>query len=47
MKTLVNAVQEQGLHACSFNSLEYPSGIYVYRLKSRSITLTNKMVLNK
>lgn len=47
VKTLVNRFQEAGTYETRFDSQLYPSGIYIYRLKSGKQFKTGKMVLLK
>jgi hypothetical protein len=48
--TLVNAHQEAGIYAVSFNAtkaLSLSSGVYIYRLQAGSFISTKKLVLMK
>lgn len=47
VKTLVDRFQEAGTYDTRFESQLYPSGIYIYRLKSGKQSKTGKMVLLK
>ncbi|MCP4634049.1 MAG: T9SS type A sorting domain-containing protein [candidate division Zixibacteria bacterium] len=47
IETLVNGKQEKGVQIISWNASEYPSGIYLYRLKTNSTSVTRRMVLLK
>ena len=43
--TLVDQVQDAGIHQLQFNALHLPSGVYFYRLKADAVLLTRKMLL--
>jgi hypothetical protein len=45
IKTLVDALQHAGLHACRFGGDDLPSGVYFYRLVTGTFSETRKMVL--
>ena len=45
--TLVNAVQEAGVHSASFDARNLTSGIYFYTLRTEKHSITKKMVLQK
>ncbi|MGA7160206.1 MAG: right-handed parallel beta-helix repeat-containing protein [Bacteroidota bacterium] len=45
--TLVNERQVAGVHEVIFSSLEYPSGVYFYRLEANGTMLSKKMILLK
>jgi hypothetical protein len=50
--TLYNGVQKIGIHSVSWNGLDdqarpVPSGVYIYRLETSSVTKTAKMILLK
>ena len=44
VETLVNQNQKQGNYTITFNASKFSSGVYFYRLKTNSITLTKKML---
>jgi len=43
----VNTIQPAGYYRISFNSVNLPSGIYIYRLKAGNFTASERMVLIK
>lgn len=49
MKTLVNEVETAGYHTVDFNSVNFASGIYFYRIiacsNGKDFVITKKMVL--
>jgi glucose/arabinose dehydrogenase len=45
--TLVNGLQEAGVHQVAFNGTNMPSGIYLYRFQTDGFTAVNKMTLIK
>ena len=45
--TLADGVLESGRHELEWNASNYPSGMYLYRLKTEAGVLTKKMVLMK
>lgn len=47
IKTLVNDIIKTGKYSIKFNADNLPSGVYFYRLKSRSYVQTRKMILLK
>ena len=47
VKTLVNNVQNAGLHTVSFNASSLASGVYIYRLSSGNFVGVKKMLLLK
>jgi photosystem II stability/assembly factor-like uncharacterized protein len=47
METLVNEKQSAGTYEATFNSSQYPSGIYFYRLTTEGFSETKKMILIK
>jgi hypothetical protein len=47
VKTLVNSYQSAGVHSVEFNASLLSSGIYICRMESNGIILTNKMNLIK
>ncbi len=47
VETLVNENQNGGSYSVSFNAVNYPSGVYFYKLMTRSFSETRKMVLLK
>lgn len=44
---LINAELEAGTYEINFNSKELPSGLYLYKFKSKSLNVTKKMTLLK
>ncbi len=44
---LVNRVQAAGEHQITFNAVDLPSGIYIYRLEAEGASVTRKMILLK
>jgi hypothetical protein len=47
VKTLVNEDQRMGNYLVKFNGTGYTSGVYFYRLKAGSYSVTKKMLLMK
>jgi hypothetical protein len=47
VKTIVNSYQNAGTHTAEFNASQLSSGIYICRMESNGIVLTNKMNLIK
>lgn len=47
VNTLVNKVQNAGLHQVNFNAGQFASGVYIYRLSSGNFVSTKKMLLIK
>lgn len=45
--TLVDGVMEPGRHELDWDASGYPSGLYLYRLKTEAATQTKKMILMK
>lgn len=47
--TLVNGMQEAGMHSVTFNTADYglTSGVYFYELKAGSFSSVKKMILSK
>ena len=45
--SLVNKNQNAGSYTVNFNATEIPSGVYFYTLKSKSNSITRKMILLK
>lgn len=45
--TLANELMASGAHHMNFNAATLPSGIYVYRLTSGSVSQSRKLVLLK
>jgi glucose/arabinose dehydrogenase len=45
--TLVNGMQEAGVHQVAFQGSSLPSGVYIYRFQSGDFTTVNKMTLIK
>lgn len=44
---LVNEFKSAGTHTIEFNAANIPSGIYIYQLSTRNVSLTRKMTLLK
>lgn len=47
VETLVNEKQAAGTYEATFNALQYPSGVYFYRITSEGYSETKKMILIK
>ncbi|MEJ2616314.1 MAG: T9SS type A sorting domain-containing protein [Ignavibacteriaceae bacterium] len=47
IKTLVNEIQDPGIHEVEFNASDLSSGVYFYTLKAGSYSATRKMILLK
>lgn len=47
VSTLVNSDLKAGVYEFQFDASNYPSGIYLYRLKTQSFSETRKMILEK
>ncbi len=47
VSTLVNEIQNAGLHSVTFNAAELPSGVYFDRLEAGPFTETSKLLLLK
>ncbi len=47
MKTLVNGIQLNGKHTCTFDGSQFKSGVYLYQLKTGAFSETRKMLLLK
>lgn len=47
ISTLVNSIFQPGLYTVNWDAVNQPSGIYYYRLKSKSFSETKKLVLLK
>jgi hypothetical protein len=45
--SLINADQTTGVHSVSWNAVDLPSGVYIYRLQTDGRALSQKMVLLK
>lgn len=45
--TLVNGIQDAGVHAATFDGTRLASGVYIYRLTASGISLVKKMLLEK
>jgi hypothetical protein len=45
--TLVNGIEQAGLHSVRLDASALPSGVYFYRLTSGELVQTNKMTLVK
>jgi hypothetical protein len=45
--TLVNEFKKAGSYSISWNGKNLPSGVYLYRLQTKSFTETKKMLLMK
>jgi len=45
VSTLVNAVQDPGLHQVTFDASRLASGVYLYRLQAGSFVRTLKLLL--
>ncbi len=45
--TLVNEVLQAGIHYKTFNGLDFPSGVYLYKLETDKTNFTKKMMLVK
>ena len=44
-ETLVNSRKPAGYYTCTWNSMDYPSGVYIYTLKTESFIQSQKMLL--
>ncbi len=47
VETLVNEKQAAGTYEATFNALQYPSGVYFYRITSEGYSETKRMILIK
>ena len=47
VKTLVNKVQDAGIHEVEFNASDLSSGVYLYTIKAGSYSATKKMIFMK
>ena len=47
VKTLVNEIQDSGIHEVEFNASNLSSGVYFYTIKAGSYSATKKMILIK
>ena len=47
VKTLVNEIQDSGIHEVEFNASNLSSGVYFYTIKTGSYSATKKMILIK
>jgi hypothetical protein len=47
IRTLVNEFRQAGVYDVEFNALEFPSGVYFYRIETDEFTDTKKMLLIK
>lgn len=47
IETLVNEFKEEGYYQVSFDAIELPSGVYLYKLEAPGFTQVKKMILNK
>lgn len=47
IRTMVDGFQSAGQYSVSFNAVNLPSGIYIYKLNAGSNTLVKKMILLK
>jgi len=47
IETLVNSVQSTGTYSKTFNAVNLPTGVYVYRLQTSRVTSVKKMLLIK
>lgn len=45
--TLVNGIKQPGNYEVKFNGINYPSGIYIYKLTSMENSIVKKMLLLK
>jgi hypothetical protein len=47
IKSLINGIFNVGFHQVEWNAVNYPSGVYFYKLESEGFTETKKMMLIK
>ena len=47
LETLVNGEQSAGVHSVFFDGSRLPGGVYFYRMESKGVSLTKRMVLIK
>jgi hypothetical protein len=45
--TLVNEKLNAGTYEVTFNALQYPSGVYFYKLRTGEYSETKRMILTK
>jgi hypothetical protein len=45
VKTLVDQVQDKGYQSVIFDAADLASGVYLYRLKAGSFSLTKKLIV--